>query len=85
VLPGGKIFVFTGILKIAQTEDELAAVIGHEIAHQIARHFAETSSWRHYFSIPLIVLGRFLDVSYLSDTFFELGVMVNSRFFPLRA
>jgi predicted Zn-dependent protease len=41
VLPGGKIFVFTGILPITQTEDGLAAVLGHEVAHQIARHSAE--------------------------------------------
>lgn len=44
VLPGGHIFVFTGILPVAQTDDGLAAVIGHEMAHQIARHSAEKMS-----------------------------------------
>lgn len=34
VLPGGKIFVFTGILSVSANDDGLATVLGHEIAHQ---------------------------------------------------
>lgn len=37
-MPGGKIAVFTGLLDLVDTEDELAAVIGHEIAHVQLRH-----------------------------------------------
>lgn len=37
-LPGGKIGVYSGLLKVAETPDQLAAVIGHEIAHVTARH-----------------------------------------------
>jgi len=37
-LPGGKIGVYTGLLKVADGQDQLAAVIGHEIAHVIADH-----------------------------------------------
>ena len=37
-LPGGKIAVYTGILPVAQEEAGLAAVMGHEMAHAIARH-----------------------------------------------
>lgn len=37
-LPGGKIGVFTGIMKAAQNADQLAAVVGHEIGHVLARH-----------------------------------------------
>jgi len=43
-LPGGKIFVYTGLFKYAQTDAQLAAVIGHEAAHAIARHGAERMS-----------------------------------------
>ncbi|MEO1246613.1 MAG: M48 family metallopeptidase [Pseudomonadota bacterium] len=43
-MPGGKIGVFKGILKAAQDQDQLAAVIGHEIAHVTARHSAERAS-----------------------------------------
>ncbi len=40
-MPGGKMVVYTGLLKITQTEDGLAAVMGHEIAHVFAKHGAE--------------------------------------------
>jgi len=40
-LPGGKMAVYTGILPVAKTEDALAAVMGHEVAHAILRHGAE--------------------------------------------
>ncbi len=40
-LPGGKVGVYTGLLDIAETDDHLAAVIGHEIAHVTARHGGE--------------------------------------------
>lgn len=43
-LPGGKVAVYTGMLKIASTDAELATVMGHEIAHAIARHGAERMS-----------------------------------------
>ncbi|MFV0423146.1 M48 family metallopeptidase [Oleidesulfovibrio sp.] len=43
-LPGGKVFVYTGLFKAAQTEEQLAAVVGHEVAHALARHGAERYS-----------------------------------------
>lgn len=39
-LPGGKIGVYTGLLKVAKNQDQLAAVIGHEVAHVVAGHSA---------------------------------------------
>lgn len=43
-LPGAKIGVYTGILKVAQTDAQLAAVLGHEIGHVLAHHGAERVS-----------------------------------------
>jgi predicted Zn-dependent protease len=40
-LPGGKVAVFTGLLHVAQNDDQLAAVLGHEIAHALAHHASE--------------------------------------------
>ena len=37
-LPGGKIGVYTGMLKVAENQDQLAAVVGHEVAHVISQH-----------------------------------------------
>lgn len=44
VLPGGKVIVFSGILPICGGNDGLAAVLGHEIAHNIAQHATEKMS-----------------------------------------
>ncbi|KAK3370208.1 peptidase family M48-domain-containing protein [Podospora didyma] len=44
VLPGGKVFVFSGILPLTRNDDGLAAVLGHEIAHNVADHVAERMS-----------------------------------------
>jgi predicted Zn-dependent protease len=43
-LPGGKVAVYTGLLPVAQDDAGLAAVIGHEVAHAIARHGGERLS-----------------------------------------
>ncbi|KAJ8067362.1 hypothetical protein OCU04_004715 [Sclerotinia nivalis] len=63
VIPGGKVFVFTGILPIASTDDGLATILGHEIAHNIANHSGETMSKTAVFHIPLRILFRFLDAT----------------------
>ena len=43
-MPGGKIVVYEGLLTVAQNADELAVVIGHEIAHAVAKHSNERIS-----------------------------------------
>lgn len=43
-LPGGKIGVYTGLLKVATNQNQLAAVIGHEVGHVIAHHGNERMS-----------------------------------------
>ncbi len=43
-LPGGKIGVYTGLLNVAKNQDQLATVIGHEIAHVLADHSNERLS-----------------------------------------
>jgi predicted Zn-dependent protease len=43
-LPGGKVAVYSGILSVTQDDDGMAVVMGHEIAHALARHGAERMS-----------------------------------------
>jgi predicted Zn-dependent protease len=54
-LPGGKIGVYTGLLKVTETPDQLAAVIGHEIAHVIAGHSNERVSQQQVAGIGMSV------------------------------
>ena len=62
VIPGGKVFVFSGIMDVAQGEDGMAAVLGHEIAHNVAHHAAERMSQSFIF-LPLgMILFAFLGV-----------------------
>ncbi len=50
-MPGGKIAVYTGLLKVTKNTDALSIVMGHEIAHAVARHSVERMS--HAMSINL--------------------------------
>lgn len=45
-MPGGKIVIYDGILSLADSDDALAVVMGHEIAHAIAKHSAEQMTKR---------------------------------------
>src|SRR5579885_533236 len=58
-LPGGFVFVHTGLIKIADEEDEFAAAMAHEITHVAARHMARRATKAQIASVlnlPLIVL-----------------------------
>jgi len=60
-LPGGKVFVYTGILKAAKNDDQLATVISHEIAHAIARHGAERASMNQAIGIGGQILSAVIN------------------------
>lgn len=43
-MPGGKIVVYEGLMKLVSSDDELAVVVGHEVAHAVAKHSNERMS-----------------------------------------
>lgn len=59
-LPGGKIGVHSGILKVAKTPAQLAAVLGHEIGHVIARHGNQRMSQTFAVQGALVVANTYL-------------------------
>jgi predicted Zn-dependent protease len=65
-LPGGKCAVYTGLLPVADTDDRLAVVMGHEVAHAIARHGAERMSQAMAVEIALAGAGAGLSMSSMS-------------------
>lgn len=56
-LPGGKVAVYTGIIPIVQNGNALAIVMGHEIAHAIARHGAERMAQQKLVQIGTVAAG----------------------------
>ena len=42
VVPGGKVVFYTGLLRLLESEDEIAAILGHEAAHVVSRHIVST-------------------------------------------
>lgn len=56
-LPGGKVGVNTGIFKVAKNQDQLSAVIAHEIGHVISRHHDERITRQQQAQVGLGILG----------------------------
>ena len=82
-MPGGKMAVYSGILEIANNDNALAALMGHEIAHAVARHGSERASQGVLFDIGTmalekLVLGQSLsgDSRKLYEYFANFGVML---------
>jgi len=56
-LPGGKVAVYTGILPVAENENGLAVIMGHEIAHAVARHGAERVAHQQLAQFGQLAMG----------------------------
>jgi len=69
-LPGGKVGVYTGILPITKDEAGLATVIGHEVAHAVARHGGE----RITAAMGLQLLGVAVDASTQNTKYHDYAV-----------
>lgn len=84
-MPGGKIVVYEGLLPVTQSESALAIVLGHEIAHAVAKHSAEQLSTKVKQQMGAKVLGAVLGAtgvnnttSILTQTAFSLGTKLGS-------
>lgn len=85
-LPGGKVGVYTGIFKVAKNQDQLAAVIGHEIGHVVAHHHDERITRQLMAQGALGVAGELVGSRYgqgAANTTTQLGGMAAQGFFLL--
>lgn len=60
-MPGGKVVIYTGILELTQDEAGLAVVMGHEIAHAVARHGAERMTQGLMITLGGVALDKALE------------------------
>lgn len=56
-MPGGKIVVYEGLMELVVSEDELAVVVGHEVAHAVAKHSNERMSQQMLAEYGAQILG----------------------------
>lgn len=59
-MPGGKIVVYEGLMKLVSSDDELAVVLGHEVAHAVAKHSNERISQQMLTQYGAQLLGQSL-------------------------
>lgn len=77
VTPGGYIYVYTGLIKFLDSEDELAGVLGHEIAHAALRHSTQNATKIYGISALLAVVTGQAD----QGTLTRIGLgLLNLRF-----
>ena len=77
-MPGGKIVVYEGIMNLVASDDELAVVLGHEVAHAVAKHSNERMSQQKALEYGGAILGAITQgasqtTQNLANTVFGLG------------
>ena len=77
-MPGGKIVVYEGLLKICSSDDELAVVVGHEVAHAVAKHSNERISQQLLSEYGAQIVGQALSkksesIQKIGNTVYGLG------------
>jgi len=86
--PGGYVYVTTGLMNLVSSEDELACVLGHEVAHIAARHAIKQLQARILYSIPASIIfseTRYAKIERLVSTAFNLTQLSYSRKDELQA
>ena len=75
-MPGGKIVVYEGLLPVTQDEASLAVVLGHEIAHAVAKHSAERLSNEYKKQYGVQLLGAVATSAGVSSSAQQIGSLV---------
>jgi len=73
-LPGGPMFIYTGLLKTVDNEAQLAGVMGHEMAHVILRHGTHQASKANLIQIPAVLAGGLIGNSTTLGQLAKLGI-----------
>ncbi len=66
-LPGGPVFIHTGLIEAAENEAQLAGVIGHEMSHVVLRHSTNQASKQNLVALPALLAGALIGNSMLGQ------------------
>ena len=78
-LPGGPIFINTGLISLAENEAQLAGTIAHEMSHIVLRHATNQASKRNLIALPAMLAGALVGNSILGQlTQLGIGLGANS-------
>ena len=84
-MPGGKIVVYEGLLPVTQDEASLAIVLGHEIAHAVAKHSAEQMSKQIKNQYGTQILGQVLNAAGVSSSTTQLAQVIAQKGLQFRS
>lgn len=73
-LPGGPMFINTGLLKAVDNEAQLAGVMGHEMSHVILRHGTNQASKRNLIQLPAVLAAQMAGNSSMMGQLAQLGI-----------
>ena len=84
-MPGGKIVVYEGLLPVTQDEASLAIVLGHEIAHAVAKHSAEQMSKQIKNQYGTQILGQVLNAAGVSSSTTQIAQVIAQKGLQFRS
>lgn len=84
-MPGGKIVVYEGLLPVTKDEASLAIVLGHEIAHAVAKHSAEQMSKQIKNQYGTEILGQVLNAAGVSSSTTQLAQIIAQKGLQFRS
>lgn len=73
-LPGGPMYVHTGLIAAADNEAQIAGVLGHEMGHVMLRHGTNQASKANLIQIPAMIAGGLFDKGGMMGTLAQLGI-----------
>jgi predicted Zn-dependent protease len=83
-LPGGPMFIFTGLIKACENEAQLAGVMGHEMAHVILRHGTHQATKANMIQLPALLAGAVIGNESMAGRLANLGLGLGANSFILK-
>jgi Peptidase family M48 len=83
-LPGGPMFIYTGLLKACDNEAQLAGVMGHEMSHVILRHGTHEASKANLLQLPILLATSVIGTDTAAGQFAQMGLGLGANSFLLK-